>query len=335
VSSIPSIVIGEQIGRAFAQWVNERAAVEIVPEGCPPIAGQLRETSNGVVQVELEEPINPSQLPASAMASVTLLDADEPWQCVVRLVGAGPFALSFEVPERLGATQRRRIARQPFRRPVDLLFGVGERVYRRRLLDASRAGLGVVLQAEDTELVVGVDLDPVRLSFPLGLPMVVRGAIRHVRKIASVGDGVFRVAGVALSGLSPLDAQRLDRWSKMLNKMPAGPPGSTLQSIGDCTVCFAGPDGVRSRAVLRASAMAVDVALDDGDEFLAPHGRIGVLSLRIGGDLVAVGKASVMEVLCHRNRAVRATLLWTEISTEARRQIVQAVAGSSSMRGTG
>ncbi|MBM4364914.1 MAG: hypothetical protein FJ102_01765 [Deltaproteobacteria bacterium] len=308
---------------SLGPWIAARAAVELVlDDRAEPLAGCLVSGSRAEVTVELDAPMDSLALGPEPRVTVHILDADTVLSFSSRVLQAGALHLCLEVPTTLSPARRRAHRRRPFRDPVDILFGIGTTARRRRLLDGCRDGVAVVLESDDDDVQHGSVLDPLRIRMPVGPPLFGKGVVRHVRKIAAGDDSVRRVAGVQLAGMSDIELSRLERYLRMLNRPDDAPAGSTMQTLPDACVRLGQPGRAsRERTVLRASALALDIALDPADVDLQPHDHFGHAQLLVAGEAIALGRATLTELVVHRNTPVRAVLSWTQLSIPERRAI--------------
>ena len=319
---------------ALGPWIATRAAVELcLDDRDEPLSGSLVSGDQTQVTVELDAPMDALALGPEPRVTVNVLDADTVLSFSSRVLQAGALHLCLEVPATLSPARRRAHRRRPFRDPVDILFGIGDTVRRRRLLDGCRDGVAVVLENEDEDVQHGTLLDPLRIRMPVGPPLFGQGVVRHVRTIAAGNEAVRRVAGVQLTGVSGIELSRLERYLKMLNRPDDAPAGSTMQTLPEACVRIGQPGQAdRERTVLRASALALDIALEPGDTDLQPHDQFGHARLLVGGDPIALGRAALTELVVHRNTPVRAVLSWTQLSVPERRAINAALASRARTR---
>lgn len=219
-------------------------------------------------------------------------------------------------------TQRR----VPFRTNAEVVFACGDAVRRRTLVDGTGEGVGILLTDADDDLAANARLEPVRFALPLARPILATGILRHRRPVELEG-ALHDVAGVHLVGMSDLDRRRLEAWIRLANRPPPAAPGCTLRSLYDTVLRFGGGDGGRERTVLRASALGLDVALDDSDIDLEAEVAFAA-SVVFDGEAIATGEAVITEIVRYRGRPVRMLLSWTRLCPEERRRLSQMAGGA-------
>ncbi|GDX78439.1 hypothetical protein LBMAG42_02500 [Deltaproteobacteria bacterium] len=213
------------------------------------------------------------------------------------------------LPARFRAHQRRTSSRIAPQAGAAVLFGVGESVLRRPVIDFAAGGLGVEFTGSADEPRAGTALTELRFSLPVGAPITAAGVVRHVRPRAS--DGAL-VAGIDLIGLSESDARRLDAWVRgntRTRKRTAA--NRAADFFSNTKASFAGAEGgPRTRAVVELSLDGLIVGLLAVDRDLTKGTRLSGLELWHDGQRLLRTSGEVVDVVAHRSRPLQARVQW-------------------------
>lgn len=229
--------------------------------------------------------------------------------------------LQLAAPARVQLRQRRASPRVAAPPDATVLFAIGERVFRRPILDLAGSGLGVVLQPDDP-LEAGQVFERVRFSLPIGAPIFAAARVQHVRDTEA-----GRIAGIDLSALLPEDARRLDAWARSRSRTRSRPSATAIDGLS-ATVSLPGLRS-RTRSVLQVGEDMLLVALGEPDRDLREGDDTATLELWAEGVFVAGGAAIVDEVVRHRGRPLHATLTWTALRPEQAARVARLVKPAS------
>lgn len=190
-----------------------------------------------------------------------------------------------------------------------MLFGVGEAVLRRPIVDFAAGGLGVEFSGSADEPRAGTALTELRFSLPVGAPLTAAGVVRHVRPRAT--DGIL-IAGIDLIGMSEVDARRLDAWVRGNTRTRKRTAASRAADLfANTKASFAGAEGgARTRAVVDLSLAGLSVGLLAGDRDLTKGTRLTGLELWHDGQRILHASGEVVEVVAHRSRPLQARVQW-------------------------
>ena len=243
----------------------------------------------------------------------------------VRSVTAGGLVL--DLPTRAERVQRRRFFRVPPCAPLHLHLDVRGLTRVRQVLDVSAGGCAVRPTPGDADLAVGDRIPVVSLPLSAGQVFLASAVVRRAEP-REWGGGEGEVLGLEFVDVAPRERQRLTVWVTEQERLALrGAAQVSGRIVPDVIVLVHDSEkNIRLKPGSGLPAKGVRVAVNGDEADLRAGARLGLIELRVGGQLVLRGPAVVERVEAARVGLV-ATLSFAGVSLDGRARLAEVLRG--------